>query len=212
MTVIFDLDDTLFPEMDYVRSAYRSLASRFDLHLYPKMMVASSPSAAFDLIGGEMGEILEIYRTHKPKLILPAASLYLLDHLKRKGVKMGLISDGRSVTQRNKIEALGLTRFLSADLVMISQEVGADKLSDVAAKKILGLRPAENKFVYVGDNPAKDFIIPNLLGWTTILVTGGGNGDNLYGCDYKEVAGGTGRKFVVRNLWEAVELIDLLNI
>jgi putative hydrolase of the HAD superfamily len=30
--------------------------------------------------------------------------------------------------------------------------------------------PAAARFLYVGDNPDKDFLAPNRLGWTTVMV------------------------------------------
>jgi putative hydrolase of the HAD superfamily len=31
-------------------------------------------------------------------------------------------------------------------------------------------RQRGDRFVYVGDNPSKDFLAPNQLGWTTVLI------------------------------------------
>jgi putative hydrolase of the HAD superfamily len=31
-----------------------------------------------------------------------------------------------------------------------------------------------DRFVYVGDNPVKDFVAPNAMGWTTVQIVRGG--------------------------------------
>ena len=47
MTVVFDLDDTLYAEMEFVRSAYRAIARRYGLHLLDPMMRGSLPPGGF---------------------------------------------------------------------------------------------------------------------------------------------------------------------
>ena len=50
-----------------------------------------------------------------------------LDTLKAEGVRIGLITDGRSVQQRNKIEALGLGRWIENADIVVSEEIGSEK-------------------------------------------------------------------------------------
>ena len=59
-------------------------------------------------VGLSVTELLEIYRYHEPQISLPSESAALLLHLRRKNIRLGIISDGRSRTQRNKLRALGL--------------------------------------------------------------------------------------------------------
>lgn len=211
MIVFFDLDDTLYPEMEFVRSAYRQLSARFGTSLLPMMESADSPAQAFDLIGEDINEILAIYREHKPTLTLPMASLFLLNHLKYRGLEMGLITDGRTLTQRNKIEALGLKNFLSEDLIFISEEFGAEKLTGKAIEEIIRRRPGEKNFIYIGDNPAKDFLQPNIFGWYTIQVTCGGNGMNIFSNDCTDFPVEYWPKSTIVNLWEGIKLTNQLD-
>jgi putative hydrolase of the HAD superfamily len=78
-----------------------------------------------------------------------------------------ILTDGRSVTQRLKIEALGLTRFP----VYISEEFSSEKPSSERFLKIV-CKFECNKYVYIADNPQKDFLAPNSLGWHTIGLRG----------------------------------------
>lgn len=82
----------------------------------------------------EIESLLTIYRNHNPDIILKAETKLLLDHIKSKGANITLLTDGRSITQRNKIRALGLETWM--DKVFISEELGSEK-------------PSENNFMAV---------------------------------------------------------------
>ena len=79
------------------------------------------------------------------------------------------MTDGRSVTQRLKLEALGLGGLP----VYISEEYGEPKPCPIRFELIADSYPGRN-LVYVGDNPKKDFVTPNRMGWTTFGVVNAG--------------------------------------
>jgi putative hydrolase of the HAD superfamily len=79
--------------------------------------------------------------------------------------KIAIITDGRSVTQRAKISALSLNDYTSD--IYISEEVGHEKPDPYSFVKIFD-KYRGFQFLYIGDNPQKDFLSPNMLGWTTI--------------------------------------------
>ena len=87
-----------------------------------------------------------------------------------RGETLGLITDGRSNTQRAKIKALGLERFIEPRNILVSGETGFDKTHREPFDMIMMRNPAERRYVYVGDNSAKDFIWPNKLGWLTVQL------------------------------------------
>ena len=184
--VVFDLDDTLFPERDYVRSGYRAAAEhlrrtrgevrRFedfmgDLFLAgqsAKVFDATSAHFKLGLSDVQIGELVEVYRNHTPA-IAPYSGLGELLSLLHVRYRLGLLSDGFLPAQQLKLEALKLARFF--DCVVFTEELGRDcwKPSPAgfqAMAKQLGL-PAQ-ACAYVADNPAKDFVAPNRLGWRTI--------------------------------------------
>lgn len=208
MVVIFDLDDTLYPEMEFVRSAYRAVARRYGSHLLPPMLAAPTPREAFDSTGLPIGELLELYRSHRPDIRLPWQSLYVLHGLARSGHVLGLVTDGRSLTQRHKIEALGLARFMHLDLMIISEEIGAEKLSGEAFRIIMERTSGNGPYVYVGDNPEKDFVAPNRLGWLTVGYRRGGNGENISPYDADSVAEESRPLVEIDNLCELIELVN----
>lgn len=113
---------------------------------------------------------LYIYRNHKPKIALMEDVVRTLDALKADGTLIGLITDGRIVQQRNKIEALGLSRWIDEEDIVISEEFGSEKPDFANYDYFMKRYPECQDFTYVGDNLEKDFIAPNALGWMTICL------------------------------------------
>lgn len=178
--VVFDLDDTLYPEADYVRSGFEyvgDLVERlYGFALAPRLRQAmlerdSDPLGAALRESGLPSALKEhlvlAYRYHRPSLRLHAGAEELLAECRQRGCPLYLVTDGRTVTQRLKIEALGLqTTF---DGVFISEEIGVGKPHPRAFEAIAE-QGGSGPWVYVADNPAKDFQAPHSLGWTTIGV------------------------------------------
>ncbi len=199
--ILFDLDDTLFPEIDYVHSAYRAIAARWGVELLPLMFAAPSIAEAFDLVTATrpdvtITEIIGLYRTHCPGIHLPWQSLYTLATLRNTGHKIGIITDGRSITQRHKIEALDLDRFVNPEHIIISEEIGGDKTTPLPFETIAGKCPDE-KFTYIGDNPAKDFTYPASMGWRTVCLLNAGH--NIHSQDLSQLSPST---ITIRSLTE----------
>lgn len=180
--IAFDLDDTLFKERDYVRTGRLAVARHFsglaETDSDDLFQLMESAPDAFDALlalpaikkaGVGIDDILAVYRSHKPELTLPDDTARALDALGRRDVALAIITDGRSLTQRNKINALGLERYIPADNILISEEVGDDKLSPRPFECLMERQPAD-RYYMVGDNPVKDFYHPNLLGWTSIML------------------------------------------
>lgn len=175
--VCFDLDDTLYKEIDFAESAYREIAeSEKRPDLLPKMMGWQKNGENVFLhfnkaIGKEtsISEYLKLYRSHYPTISLSAGVEVTLNELKHRGITLGLITDGRSISQRNKIKALGLDRWFDSDNIIISEETNFEKTEEPNFRYFIKkYRGAE--FTYVGDNPKKDFIVPNRLGWKTVML------------------------------------------
>ena len=190
--VVFDLDDTLYKEQDYLRSAYREIAAKI-----------ASPDALEDVYGRmlqwlqegrnvfrllidtyrpslTMDDLLTVYRSHVPAIRLDEATRTLLDHLHRQAV-LGLITDGRRITQWHKIEALGLTAYMAPEDILVSEETGFEKPSEEPYRHFMTCYPSRT-YYYIGDNPAKDFVAPVRLGWTTICLLD--DGRNIHPQDF----------------------------
>ena len=182
--VIFDLDDTLYSEKEYVKSGFRAvsdyLGGGYENRLWEFF---ESGRPAIDEMLKELGrenekdEILNVYRFHEPHIQLYDGVAELIKQLKSRSIKVGIITDGRPEGQRNKIVALGL----SVDDIIITDELGGPqfrKPCDIAFR-IMATRWRMNpeNIVYVGDNAKKDFQAPQQLGLKGIWFN---NGDGLY--------------------------------
>lgn len=182
--VIFDLDDTLYSEKEYVRSGYKAISDYLGGGYEEKLwsFFEAGKPAIDELLKGlgrqnEKAEALEAYRSHKPDIHPYPGVVEMIKELKAKGIKLGIITDGRPEGQHNKLEALGL----KVDDVIITDELGGiqfRKPCDIAFRIIMTrwrLNPAD--IVYVGDNPVKDFQAPQQLGMKSIWFR---NADGLY--------------------------------
>ena len=91
----------------------------------------------------------------------------MLEYLATCSAGVAILTDGRSYTQRLKLKALCLSTYPA----YISEEYSDWKPSKMRYQLVMQHFPAF-KYVYIGDNPAKDFLAPNLLGWISICLLG----------------------------------------
>lgn len=185
--VIFDLDDTLYAEKQYVRSGFRAVARYLgsagaENRLWEHFLAGRN---AVDALLEELGQqdrkkqCLDAYRTHMPAIELYEGAEALIRRLKEAGIRVGIITDGRVEGQRNKLKALGLNELIED--IIITDELGGEsfrKPNDIAFR-IMQCRwgiPFE-EMVYVGDNLYKDFQAPRQLGMGSVCFE---NRDGLY--------------------------------
>lgn len=179
-TVVFDLDDTLAPEIDYLKSAFGAIAQRLDPgndKLFAEMLEwQRSRQNVFGLLEERfqhvtIDDLKQMYRHHVPDFSHLSHVRVLLQHLKTEGNFLGLITDGYAITQRNKLRALQIEELF--DLIVISEEFGSEKPAEANYRAFE--RFNTDAYFYIGDNTAKDFITPNQLGWTTICLEDAGH-------------------------------------
>jgi putative hydrolase of the HAD superfamily len=194
--IIFDLDDTLYSERDFVLSGFRAVAdwgaanlgisqaqgyetlsdlyrqgirnNTFNqwLEIHQITAVSSSGEAQSEVVA----KLLDIYRHHTPQLDPFAESIELLKIL-TKSYKIGLVSDGYLEVQQRKWTALGLDHFF--DAVVFSDSLGRENWKPSTAPFELVLEKlniAPEFSVYIGDNPRKDFYGARQLGMYTIQI------------------------------------------
>ncbi len=188
--IIFDLDDTLYSEKEYVRSGYRAIANAFPHveRMEEKLWQAfeQNKSAIDEVLISEgiydedlKQKCLSLYRFHQPEISFYKGAKELLLQLRKNGYKLGIITDGRPEGQRAKIKALGLTELV--DDIIITDELGGPEYRKPNKASFVKMQerfqfPFE-EMCYVGDNIKKDFIAPELLGMRCIWFR---NSDGLY--------------------------------
>jgi putative hydrolase of the HAD superfamily len=191
LAVVFDMDDTLYLERDYVRSGFdavgrwlrQSLAIDGFADLAWKLFQDGRRGDIFDraleqlpvtkVTAAEVtvADLVARYRRHRPRIAMaPDAQRWIA----RKGSQcpLALITDGPPASQSRKVTALGLRRIGFAPIILTGRWGDAFRKPDHrgfrAVERHLGL--AGQQLVYVADNPAKDFIAPRQLGWSTVQI------------------------------------------
>ena len=181
--VCFGLDDTLYYEIDFAKSAFaeisRFLEANYDIVKQDAFMVMfdafKAKEDAIDAVLSRYSlplakeKLQNIYIHHKPHLVLPNSTRLLFARLKGKGAILGLITDGKSETQWNKINSLGLLRFFDKKDIIISEEFGSEKPNENNFGYFEKRYP-KSEYYYVSDDTEKDFVTPNKLGWTSICL------------------------------------------
>ncbi|WP_104037123.1 HAD family hydrolase [Vibrio jasicida] len=191
---VFDLDDTLYTEKDYQRSGYLYIAHHLN-KLYQQDVsgiiekadaqnkdVLQEICRALSLPDSVKQSLLWMYRLHIPTIELTPDAKCTLEVIKSRCSAIAVITDGRSVSQRNKLLSLGLEQIDS----LVSEEWGESKPGDIRFKEIERRYPNESQYIYVGDNVKKDFITPKKMNWLTIGIRDAGN--NIHSQDLSEIS------------------------
>jgi putative hydrolase of the HAD superfamily len=190
--VLFDLDDTLFPEHEFVDGGFRAVAAflaartgrsaqdltdrLWALHrrdgrgrLFDALVEALDEIAAIDE-SELVRACLLVYRGHHPDLELFPGALELIERLRRDGIRTGIVSDGNAYVQSRKLAGLhGLAD--AFDVVVLTDLLGSgfSKPSPVpfrVACRLLDVEPSAT--IYVGNDPRKDFAGARAAGLRTI--------------------------------------------
>ena len=191
MVLIFDLDDTLYDESTYVESGFRAVAERFErergwnaresLATMLRILARDGRGAVFDRwlesYGARTASLVStcvrVYRHHRPSIRLRAGVDELLERLGRSH-RLYVVTDGHKVAQARKVEALGLDAWIEKAYITHRYGVRNAKPSTHCFELIRRReRCAWSEMVYVGDDPAKDFVNLNPLGVHTVRVRTG---------------------------------------
>jgi putative hydrolase of the HAD superfamily len=187
--IIFDLDDTLYLERDYVFSGFSAVARWAAAHLgvdasatceqFGDLYMEGVRGIIFDtwlaqqqLDGGIYKDALvRVYREHEPCIEVDGEVRHLLDDL-RSEYKLGLITDGYQAVQKRKLAALGLDQYFHA--TVLSDEFGRQywKPHEKPYLEILTrIQCDASRSVFVGDNPQKDFFGAKNVGMFSIRLS-----------------------------------------
>ncbi|OOR22363.1 HAD family hydrolase [Bacillus cereus] len=185
--IVFDMDDTLYKEKDYVVSGFKAVDDwikenygeigfyNIAIRLFnsgERKFVFNKTLEKLDIDYDEklISNLIEQYRFHKPDIQLLEEADWVLNNLVNT-VKIGLISDGYLVAQERKINALNLKERVHS--IILTDKLGKEcwKPSKIPYEKISKeLQVPHQQCVYIGDNLSKDFITAKKLKWLTIHI------------------------------------------
>jgi putative hydrolase of the HAD superfamily len=221
LCLVFDIDDTLYLERDYAYSGFKAVGSWAQTHLGIEGFAENATQLfqsgarrsifqqAFDRVGISPDQqivetMVQVYRNHFPDIeFLPDAAACLQKF--KPTAAMAVITDGPEASQRNKYQKLGLREFCPTAIFTgeWGEEFSKPHLrSFQAVEDQVG--KGNHRFVYVADNPAKDFIAPNRLGWDTIRIR---RPEGLH--FHKEPAPSAQARVEVSNLSQLAEVLEV---
>lgn len=184
--LVFDLDDTLYPEIEFVYGGYAAVAEavrgQLGIEIYDDLTSLFGAGQRGDLftpvLRKHLGDVQEpyvkqlvsIYRKHEPILHCFPEVPDLLRTLKP-SYRLAIISDGHLCVQQRKLRSLQLDDCF--ELVIFTDQWGREawKPSPRAYEAVLeNLNVSGAESVYIADNPAKDFHGARRVGMHTIRV------------------------------------------
>lgn len=186
--VVFDLDDTLYLERDYVRSGFAAVGRWLEQHvgttafgascqrlfdsgcrsrIFQEALVLHCIDPAPELI--EL--MVAVYRSHRPTIALLSDAERCLRERNDSKLPSGLITDGSYSVQQAKVSALGIEGRLDFLIFTGALAPGCSKPHPRAYELAEAKAQAHRlPLIYVGDNPLKDFVTPRRRGWLTVQV------------------------------------------
>ena len=125
LKLVFDLDDTLYPERQFAISGFRACERWLEqehghtgiVDEMTRLLDDGHMRALFDIVlrsrvphssEAMLEAFIDIYRWHEPEIGLYADAAHVLEHLEEAGEPLGLITDGQHEVQASKVRALRL--------------------------------------------------------------------------------------------------------
>lgn len=190
MVLVFDLDDTLYQELTFVKSGFKTVAyflgGIFNLQapkIYKQIidrLRKKGRGKIFDDVlrhnkifsAKLVKKCILIYRQHKPRIKLYKDAERCLK--KYKNLPIYIVTDGNKTAQINKVKALRLDTKVKKIFITRRYGIINEKPSPHCFFKICSLeKVTPNEVIFIGDDPHKDFIGIKPLGFRTVRVRRG---------------------------------------
>ena len=225
-TVVFDLDDTLYDEVEYCKSGFRAVAEFLSNspeapnadHIFDclwKQFTAGNRTKTFNTALDELGiayddklieELIKLYRNHVPKITLPQECGDVLCRLSGK-YTLALLTDGFLPAQQLKVRALGIEKYFKC--IVYTEQLGRNywKPSPAGFEKLMeALNVKPETISYVADNEKKDFIAPNKLGFLSIQLIRPARIHTESSAEF-----GAAPRYVIRRISQLPDLLEQLD-
>lgn len=198
--VVFDVDDTLYMRSEpYLAAFHEMYGERFDVdddklfeasrywsdeefyrvnrgeitkkQMYINRGVRTLAEVGIAMSDEEALHFQDLYTEKLDDIHLLPGMRRILEECRRRGLFLGIISNGVSERQRSKTRTLGVEQFIPEDHILITGDIETHKpdprLFHIYEERF-GLSPAET--CYVGDNFRNDVQGPHDVGWQTAWI------------------------------------------
>ena len=227
--ITFDIDDTLYPSAEFARSARENAVKAMiqaGLQLEAKAALAeldevvaefsSNDEHHLDRLLQRMPEsctrgvnpailvaagIVAYRGTVHEGLVLYEDAQECLKRLHAGGYRLGVVSQGWTVKQAEKVVRLKILPYLDNKSIFFTDQIGISKANSKFYRRVAelaGLPPPQ--CLNVGDRPDRDIDPANAAGWLTVLNRRSGR--------YHQLAGLTPPAYTVQNFWDLIEIIE----
>ena len=184
--LVFDVDDTLYLERDYVKSGFNAvglwLEAKHDVTgfgvkawaLFNEGHRGNIFNLALTSLGAEaepslIDALVNVYREHRPDIQLAPDAKRCLEQWNPD--HCAAITDGYAIAQKCKVDALGLEQYCSA---VVRTGVWGKDYWKPHPRSFQWIQEhagqPHSALTYIGDNPAKDFVGARKLGWKTVRI------------------------------------------
>ena len=189
MIPVFDLDDTLYPELTFVHSGFNAVAEYLECNfgspaadsftIMLNSLASEGRGAVFDSLLKCLGlyskamvkRCVSIYRNHTPNISLNTDAVNLLTSIQG---PVFLVTDGNKLVQAKKVSALGLQSYFTK--IYITHRFGIHNCKpSIHCFNLIrdSLKCEWSDLIYIGDNTSKDFVNLKPLGVNTVRILTG---------------------------------------
>jgi putative hydrolase of the HAD superfamily len=171
--ILFDLDDTLYPREIYVQSGFQAVATHVAdswrrshdgvLATLQHAHTNGCDRQEFQALCAEhrlplslIPMLVKTFRHHRPALVLQPAVRSLLQHLRRDGWRIGILTNGDPGVQQRKIEALGLLPLVDSITYAEEHSSRGKPHPEAFLAAIARLQVQRSSCIHVGDDPVCD--------------------------------------------------------
>lgn len=200
ITLIFDLDDTLYDRAQPFEKAIEEATGRklegdirkcysiysrhsqemFEANVRGELSLEESHIFRIRYAAEELGipmteeqerEYQKAYEKAQGKITLSRDMEELLDYCARQKIPVGILTNGPVKNQKRKIQVLGLEKWIPEEMTFISEGIGYKK-PDVEAFHYVEkvLHTAPDELCMIGDSYSSDIVGAKKAGWETIWL------------------------------------------
>lgn len=197
--VIFDLDDTLYDQLQPFKNAFEKVfPSITDISIekiynasrkYSDQLFQSAEKGDITVLESQIQRMIKAFRDFDREISIKEAlefqksyqmeqeriTLYpeviqLLDWLKERKVPLAILTNGPSQHQRKKIEQLNLTSWIPNSHIFISGSIGFSKPDPKAFHYVEKKMELTEQPIYIGDSFLNDVVGARQVGWRAVWI------------------------------------------